>query len=120
MRHAEIHLGLPASSFPLIAAQPQTMKEAFLPVSQALKTITESRRNDDEFDDGIDEIDMAIAGMYHGYSKTNTKIFLADAAENKTNRTPETAHQPKERTWKPLQLCNGKWACNHQCKDKTG
>ena len=26
----------------------------------------------------------------------------------------------KQTAWNPERLDNGKWACNHKCKDKTG
>lgn len=36
----------------------------------------------------------------------------ASAQENKAAGTQQTA-------WNPERLENGKWACNHKCKDKT-
>ena len=119
MRHAEIRFGLPASSFPLKAAPSLVTNEGLLPASQALRKPTAACQIDDEFDDGIDEIDMANAGMCCGSSNANSEFCAADAAVKEVIGTSEITHQPELHTWKPLQLRSGKWACNHQCKDKT-
>ena len=119
MRHAEIRFGLPASSFPLKAAPSLVTNEGLLPVSQALRKPTAACQIDDEFDDGIDETDMANSGMCCGLSNANSDFCAADAAVKEVIGTSEITHQPEVHTWKPLRLRSGKWACNHQCKVKT-
>lgn len=62
MRHADIRLGLPASSFPLKAQQPKYPSEISAAALHVPRNLTNGRRNIDEFDDGIDEVDMVVVG----------------------------------------------------------
>lgn len=51
--------------------------------------------------------------------------LVEDAASKRGNTKPHAGPKttlPIDRdntTWNPPQLDNGKWACNHKCKDKT-
>lgn len=32
---------------------------------------------------------------------------------------PKVRNEQEDEDWEPVRLENGKWACNHKCKDKT-
>lgn len=72
----------------------------------------------DEFgDDGIDDTDFVLAGS-GGFENIDDFDDAVEPAGVKRSRTtcvtaaPGSAQEPKH-------LENGKWACNHNCKDKT-
>ena len=73
----------------------------------------------DEFeDDDLDDADfvMAEAGFRDiDEFEHNSK---APAHREPKRRKTDTIEHSKE-TWQPQQLANGKWACNHPCKDKS-
>ena len=44
--------------------------------------------------------------------QVKSKQLKPSVLESKASKTEQTA-------WNPERLGNGKWACNHKCKDKT-
>jgi hypothetical protein len=75
----------------------------------------------DEFDDaGIDDADLALAanGSFENIDDFDDEPRPNASAWRKKHRTFNT-HDDEITTHEPRQLANGKWACNHNCKDKT-
>jgi ATP-dependent DNA helicase HFM1/MER3 len=83
------------------------------------------REPSDEFsDDELDDADLLQAAR--GVSDldfTHIDNFGTEIAAQCKKNTLKNAHQiqpGKARSvWQPTRLRNGKWACNHACKDKT-
>lgn len=98
--------------------------------------------SDKIYDDGVDDQDFSDAGMNFCerptsrramtdlHSVRNIEFQPIDAFErnntgNRTNRdrgliVPAFFGRKADPEWKAIQLANGKWACNHKCKDKSG
>jgi hypothetical protein len=75
----------------------------------------------DEFDDaGIDDADLALAenGGFENIDDFDDEPRPGASTSRKKQRT-STANDEDNTTHEPRQLANGKWACNHSCKDKT-
>jgi len=75
----------------------------------------------DEFDDaGIDDADLALAenGGFENIDDFDDEPRPNASTSRKKHRT-SNIHDDETRTHEPRQLANGKWACNHNCKDKT-
>jgi hypothetical protein len=75
----------------------------------------------DEFGDaGINDDDFALAE--HGGFE-NIDDFDDETGQNvklsKKKQKTFNAHDEETTAHEPRQLANGKWACNHNCKDKT-
>ena len=128
-RHASFKPEIPANAFPspktaddlnlqrgLVAHQPNTAKR---------RTSTKAAKGgrDDESDEfgdaGLDDADLAQA---------EADTFIDIDAFDDAMKTQAGPPKKKQKTisstqtnsdWQPTQLPNGKWACNHACKDKT-
>ncbi|KAI9751371.1 MAG: Sec63 [Candelina submexicana] len=144
MKYAELKPDIPASLFP-----PPKPKEAVSRGDQAEKDgpgsnpgMNISRRRSvederssqvvfgnhtDEFGlDGLDDVDFVAAvgdldfNHIDGY---NSQLALQTQANTLANRQAHSPHKATlthaDETWEPVLLKNGKWACNHACKDKT-
>lgn len=87
---------------------------------------------DDEFgDDDIDDQDMANAGrrlcptqylsLYILIKQTAKGMDFSHVDDFDTSLRPSTKGRStiEQSGWNPERLENGKWACNHRCKDKT-
>lgn len=75
----------------------------------------------DEFDDaGIDDADLALAenGGFENIDDFDDEPRPGACTLRKKQRT-SIANDEDNITHEPRQLANGKWACNHSCKDKT-
>ena len=103
----------------------------------------EKNQNDDFIDDEIDDEDLIAAGMFphqdyelcsHVSADSTGFRFIEEFSSEMTpqshssqsglppSRQPAHTHHFMTQTktpWNPVQLENGKWACNHKCKDKT-
>ncbi|KAK4553065.1 ATP-dependent DNA helicase MER3 [Recurvomyces mirabilis] len=72
---------------------------------------------DDEFGDaGIDDSDMAMA---EGDAFVDIEDLTEMNTEPKAKRQKRSNSAQHTADYEPRQLPNGKWACNHACKDKT-
>lgn len=61
----------------------------------------------------VQEMDFSHIDEFDSRSKQGKfKQLKPGVLESKANKTEHTA-------WNPEKLGNGKWACNHKCKDKT-
>ncbi|KAF2706280.1 ATP-dependent DNA helicase MER3 [Pleomassaria siparia CBS 279.74] len=93
-------------------------------------TCEESVRKD-EFDDGIDDEDLmqqaALADLdfdhIENYANPTDAITRKNTTTNRSTRgktKPKQVERPTENDDdEPRQLENGKWSCNHKCKDKN-
>jgi ATP-dependent DNA helicase HFM1/MER3 len=89
-----------------------------------------SSKNDDFDDDKIDDDDLVQASFGDlAFDHIENFANPTDALTQKNtakNASKKTAAKAKERSksldedeYEPQQLPNGKWACNHKCKDKS-
>lgn len=94
--------------------------------------------NDDFADDELDDQDLIAAGKLFLQLWKFSSRLSADATTFKNIEefnpgmvSEQRSHNPgvsirsgydieqNEQRWNPVQLENGKWACNHRCKDKA-
>jgi len=54
----------------------------------------------------------------HNETNQSSREMVANSGENRKQHA-ELGELVEEEEWKPTRLLNGKWACNHSCKDKT-
>ncbi|PPJ50360.1 hypothetical protein CBER1_05924 [Cercospora berteroae] len=121
-RLAMLKPDLPGFMFP-VAAKPD--KETQLPANlenapntskRRAAAATEARPNNalDEFGDaGLDDAALAAADF------TNIDDFDDDGNEKSTARKKPQKSKVSTEPRESVQLPNGKWTCNHACKDKT-
>lgn len=91
----------------------------------------------DEFEDeGLDDMEFRKAGKSEKtsyISRVNHDHAIADELEfndidaydarrpkHELGKQKTTRNEDTGIDWKPEKLRNGKWACNHKCKDKLG
>ena len=134
MRYAALKHDLPATAFPQPLLQHQDMETAPASASDDQGKMTAIERikscctsqevqaavGEDEFlDSDFDEqefVALAAANevVDRGFSNTG---FASTQSQCKPVQSLKEAMNPE--TWHPVQLENGKWACNHKCKDKS-
>lgn len=128
-RHASLKPEIPAIAFPPPKTAEDMNKQRGL-VTHAPNTAkrrtsgnTSNGGRDDESDEfgiaGLDDADFAQAE-----ADAFVDIDDLDETEKTRNEPPKkkqktTASMETNIDWQPTQLANGKWACNHACKDKT-
>ncbi|KAF9741425.1 hypothetical protein PMIN02_000945 [Paraphaeosphaeria minitans] len=132
MRTASVTPKIAASMFPPPKSELKTPQEQERPSSNISRRRTEtpsiSRKPVDEFDDGIDDDELVRASLndlgfdhIENYANPTDAITRANTAKNaaKTKSRAQDPTQPRQQEdCEPRQLENGKWACNHPCKDK--
>ncbi|KAL8679514.1 MAG: hypothetical protein Q9224_007027, partial [Gallowayella concinna] len=138
VRYAELNPGLPPAMFPSIPSIANQGSSASQIVGRTSNDTLKGRRKNsnvvspatvlgDErlFDDGVEDADMFEAATHLDFcpieafeTEHNSQITQrkAQKAQPHTDFHDETESQQ----WAPTQLENGKWACNHKCKDKKG
>ncbi|ORY12866.1 Sec63 Brl domain-domain-containing protein [Clohesyomyces aquaticus] len=131
MRAATIKPNIPASRFP-VQSQPRSSPER--PTSNMSRRRLENasvRRSSgatEDFDEGIDDEDLVNASFadldfdhIENYANPNDAITRKNTAKNTTRRASLKAEEKPiaEVHDEPKRLDNGKWACNHKCKDKN-
>ena len=134
MRFAELKHGLPASAFPV--SQPERQKPGITDESnhedQERSSTNQGRKSgqtlqqrladprDDEFaDSDFDEEGfMALADANEALNRENANTRPA-STKSKARSTEVLQGGGNKDVWNPTQLENGKWACNHKCKDKS-
>ena len=127
LRQAELKPQIPAHLFP----QPQDQRRQIAatqrdsrskPNAQVQDSVTTSPATleDDEFDENeIEDQDMvdAVTGLeFHDIDN----IKAGPHGQKLSSDSQHRRANPEESSWNPEKLENGKWACNHKCKDKTG
>ncbi|KAL8807605.1 MAG: hypothetical protein Q9182_000589 [Xanthomendoza sp. 2 TL-2023] len=136
LRYAELKPGLPPAMFPTGTPTANTGLNASLVVGGASDKTSKGDKkkssvaspatvHGDEslFDDGVEDADMFEAATHLDFcpieafeAEDNSSITRRRVRKTQTDPDDEAeSHQ-----WTPTQLENGKWACNHKCKDKKG
>lgn len=121
----------PATRTELKAASPKKAK----PTSNTSKRRSEStapvRKSSDEFyDDGLDDDDLFDVPLrdlefdhIENYANPNNEVTRRNTVKNaavSSRNEPARKKSAEENDGdEPKQLKNGKWACNHKCKDRT-
>ncbi|KAL8971707.1 MAG: hypothetical protein Q9197_003139 [Variospora fuerteventurae] len=119
MRYAELKPDLPASIFQTLPLSEKRYQKhsQIVPVSKATSATSPSTVHGDErlYDDGVADEDIFEAENFQGSGDTRD-------APKKAQRNPGIGGEGSfdHQEWAPVQLENGKWACNHKCKDKKG
>ncbi len=145
MRYAELKPDLPASLFPPMPApriSGQSRKPRFYDDTPRQPSKFKGGENannttENEFsDDGLNDQDLLEAGIsahcflisrkpnelvVDGTDFSHIDNFDQRPATNFIQGVPQSHDNGNddENSWSPKQLENGKWACNHKCKDKT-
>ncbi|KAL2040972.1 hypothetical protein N7G274_006430 [Stereocaulon virgatum] len=128
VRHAELKPDLPAYLFPSPAKGVQQQPPPRTQPNRKLFTgLVREQRNDamhtspltlqdDEFDDNLNDQDIVDA--VGGIEFADIETF--DPKSKQRRIAPRSKQANSEKTaWNPERLGNGKWACNHKCKEKT-
>lgn len=128
MRSAILQPDVPSHVFPASKATESSNTRPGKPVSKRTSSKSKpgskrraSETGFDEFDDaGIDDADLALAGNggFENIDDFDEEPRLNASTSRKKQRT-SNAHDDDTTAHEPRQLANGKWACNHNCKDKT-
>lgn len=124
-RHANLKPEIPGIAFPPPkAAEPiDQQRSAHVPnISKRRASAGKARADADDASDefgGLDDADLALAET-GGFVDIDDIDDAGDAAGKPKHEKQKTAHNAQAPDdWDPQQLPNGKWACNHACKDKT-
>ncbi len=128
LRSAEMRPNLPASLFPTPSEQKEGAKKAPIAkkslASGKLQVANRKRKQIEDFDDsGLEDGDLLAAESVEIIDIDAFDEELASLpSKNPTSSNKRTGSSKKQRTddgrGESLQLKNGKWACNHKCKDK--
>ena len=127
MRYAELKHDIHASVFPpqLVGDhRPRKLVESETPNESRLlgdqRSVMQSPSRHDEYSDGeFDDEDFIALADANGME--NSKPAKSKTTLNNRGAIPVESAQANrsEASWNPTQLDNGKWACNHKCKDKS-
>lgn len=128
MRSAILQPDVPSHDFPtsrtIESNNAQSGKPASKRTSSKSRTRSKRRASEtgfDEFDDaGIDDADLALAetGGFENIDDFDDEP-RPNASMSRKKQKKSIARDDEITTHEPRQLANGKWACNHNCKDKT-
>ncbi|KAI7238069.1 P-loop containing nucleoside triphosphate hydrolase protein [Hortaea werneckii] len=125
VQSAVLKSGLPASAFPATTGDEQTIEQRTTQNTNTTRrqiskgSINAPSKTSDEFDDaGLDDTDLVLAE-----NDAFTSIDELDLTMPYTSKKATTSKKGPScqviSTTKPRQLSNGRWACNHSCKDKV-
>ncbi|TKA69582.1 hypothetical protein B0A49_04499 [Cryomyces minteri] len=141
MRQATLNPGIPASAFPprqvqtFIDNSPERQSSMGVPntsrrrVDAAAAAPNNKMTGDDFGDDDIGDFDLMQAGVgdldfrhidtFDDKTVSTTKRNTSGNGKHMTSKASSGRGQPQEKeTWEPKKRDNGKWACNHACKEK--
>lgn len=129
LRYAELKPELPAQLFPdspVSTEQQQPTQRQRIPSGVDFEQIdrihhtSPATLEDDEFAEGEindqDLVNVAAGLEFNHIDHLNTHPKGAKKSAQSQSRNRTSAPQSG---WTPERLENGKWACNHKCKDKT-
>ena len=120
---------VPASWFPTFTEQKEGYKKdevtnKVLSSERPQDANRKRKRSEDFNDSGLDDGDLLAA--------ESVEVMDLDAFDDQLASLPSIADQPNKKmnqspkryrtdddSGEPVQMENGKWACNHKCKDKT-
>ncbi|KAI7720921.1 P-loop containing nucleoside triphosphate hydrolase protein [Hortaea werneckii] len=124
-RAAFLKSGLRASAFPAITGDEQTIGQCTSQNANTTKRQTSKgkinapSKTSDEFDDaGLDDTDLVLAENDAFTSIDELDLTMPDTSKKAATSNKGPSGQVTSTT-KPRQLSNGRWACNHTCKDKV-
>ncbi|KAI4195106.1 MAG: hypothetical protein LQ346_003530 [Caloplaca aetnensis] len=122
LRYAELKPDLPPSIFstlPLSERQDQRPPR-LLPANKDVNATSPSTVQGDEglYGDGIADEDMFEAD-FNDIAAFEEAAGTEDARKKARRMPGKAGNEAHDQEWAPIQLENGKWACNHKCKDKT-
>ena len=127
LRYAELNPGFPPSLFPPISIPSQQMvtRQENLdhsqsgPSKETSQTSPSTLKNDEFGEDELGDQDMvdAVTGME--FRHIDEAIPNSDQHGSKSSSLGHKESTGERTKWNPEKLENGKWACNHKCKDKT-
>ncbi|KAK5119691.1 hypothetical protein LTR85_007267 [Meristemomyces frigidus] len=127
-RHAMLKPEIPAIAFPPLktAEQMNQQRTSHAPNSSkrrasAGKAIADADNASDDFGGAeLDDADFTMikAGGFVNIDDLDDAGSAPGKPKTKKQKTTHATVQAAE-DWEPRQLANGKWACNHACKDKT-
>jgi ATP-dependent DNA helicase HFM1/MER3 len=117
----------PKSPEPDTPQRPNTSKRRAEPAKPVRKRSTNS---EDFGDDGIDDDELMRVSVgdlefehIDNFANPMDAITRKNTAKNKTakakSQVKPTTSGADDDNPEPVQLANGKWACNHKCKDKN-
>ena len=133
LRYAELKHDIPASVFPPhaiqnkiplvsgISGQHRSEQTLLQPTLQRQSRQPQSNsKGDDEFSD-IELNDQDFVALAEANNPERAKSMSIPTIDLRTQSiSDKTAPMvTDEASWNPMQLDNGKWACNHKCKDKS-
>jgi Sec63 Brl domain len=126
-RSAELKPNLPASLFPTSAGQKEVEAENIVHhglTRGSIPAVGRKRQRSDDFDDsGLDDGDLLAAETIEIMDIDNFDAEVASLATKGKSNTKKLGSFKKQRGeesgGEPTQLKNGKWACNHKCKEKA-
>lgn len=136
MRQATVKPDVPPTMFPVEKAQPpqiQNRIERPTPnmsrrrIEGAGSSRKQSEASDEFGDDGLDDSDLVQAAAgdlsfdhIENYGNVDAAVTRKNTAQNtSTQKGKQKNAVDKDDDEGPRQLANGKWACNHRCKDKN-
>lgn len=127
-RSAEIRPNIPASLFPTIVEQKEAEKKDQntnkASSSRQSQDPTGKRKASEDFDDGgLDDGDLLSAECVEVMDIDTFDDEYASLPSKNNQRDKKNRGNPKKQRTddeggEPVQLSNGKWVCNHKCKDK--
>jgi len=126
-RSAELKPNLPASLFPTSAEQSEVEADEIARhglTRGSIPTVGRKRQRSDDFNDsGLDDGDLLAAESVEIIDIDNFDAEVACLAARGQSNTKKHGSFKKQRReesgGEPAQLKNGKWACNHKCKEKA-
>ncbi|KAF1957066.1 P-loop containing nucleoside triphosphate hydrolase protein [Byssothecium circinans] len=94
--------------------------------SDSGKSVGKASTTAEEFgDDGIDDEELVKAAIsdldfdhIDNYADATATLTRGNTAKNASSKNKSRAKDPHNDDLEPTQLANGKWACNHSCKNK--
>lgn len=127
LRQANLQHGLPPAIFPRAQEQYESCRGLETANTSAKRQSiekTSSKSLVHEFDDdGLDDLDLVEAASVE-MGRESSRSFLNQPSQQ-TNGVSEfttaansNTNHYEQREIKPVQLPNGKWQCNHSCKNK--
>ncbi|KAI4220190.1 MAG: hypothetical protein L6R36_007797 [Xanthoria steineri] len=136
LRYAELRPGLPASAFPSLPSKTdegqngnKLERRGFDETSRGSKkkSVIESPATV-QGDEELYDMDVADADIVEAATQLEFRPIESFKRNDKSKiaRSEIRNNQPHDQVdtdvgeWVPTRLNNGKWACNHKCKDKKG
>jgi hypothetical protein len=127
MRNAILKPDVPPQSFPALKATEDDKQQSSRPAKAAAnKSKAGSKRQvsnpgfDEYGDAAIDDADLALAEK-SGFDDIDDFDDDSGPSNGNAKKKQKQSHTNEDvaKEFEPRQLDNGKWACNHACKDKT-